>query len=135
MNPPKPSPSPPSPIRPPTVCDAYYSCPQGTTCCCLFDYGNYCFGWGCCPMESATCCDDHYNCCPQEYPVCDLAAGTCRLSKESPLGVKLLKRRPATIPNSAIPCFFVFLIRTFLASCNSEDCMNWCLICCWVFEV
>ncbi|KAL4364342.1 hypothetical protein GQ457_04G002700 [Hibiscus cannabinus] len=95
-NPPKPSPTPPAPIRPPTVCDAYNSCPQGTTCCCLFQYGKYCFGWGCCPMESATCCDDHYSCCPREYPVCDLVAGTCRLSKQSSLGVKLLKRIPAT---------------------------------------
>ncbi|KAK8605993.1 hypothetical protein V6N13_102756 [Hibiscus sabdariffa] len=95
-NPPKPSPTPPAPVRPPTICDAYNSCPQGTTCCCLFQYGKYCFGWGCCPMESATCCDDHYSCCPREYPVCDLVAGTCRLSKQSPLGVKLLKRIPAT---------------------------------------
>ncbi|KAE8721765.1 Oryzain beta chain [Hibiscus syriacus] len=95
-NPPKPSPSPPAPVRPATVCDAYYTCRQGTTCCCLFEYANYCFGWGCCPMESATCCDDHYSCCPIEYPVCDLPAGTCRLSKDSPLGVKLLKRIPAT---------------------------------------
>ncbi|KAE8668120.1 Detected protein of confused Function [Hibiscus syriacus] len=60
-NPPKPSPSPLVPIRPPTVCDAYYTCPQGTTCCYLFEYGNYCFGWGCCPMESTTCCDDYYS--------------------------------------------------------------------------
>ncbi|KAL4278752.1 hypothetical protein GQ457_03G003210 [Hibiscus cannabinus] len=139
MNPPKPSPSPPSPVRPPTVCDAYYSCPQGTTCCCLFDYGNYCFGWGCCPMESATCCDDHYNCCPQEYPVCDLAAGTCRLVITKPSSkfhnFEFDHQVRISFPNSAIACFFVFLIRTFPASCNSEDCINWCLICCWVFEV
>ncbi|KAG8497973.1 hypothetical protein CXB51_006916 [Gossypium anomalum] len=95
-NPPKPAPSPPSPVKPPTVCNEYYSCPQGSTCCCLYEYGKYCLGWGCCPMESATCCDDHYSCCPHEYPVCDLTAGTCRLSKDSPLGVKLLKRGPAS---------------------------------------
>ncbi|GAV71856.1 Peptidase_C1 domain-containing protein/Granulin domain-containing protein/Inhibitor_I29 domain-containing protein [Cephalotus follicularis] len=94
-NPPKPEPSPPSPVKPPTVCDDYYSCPEGSTCCCIYEYGNYCFGWGCCPLESATCCDDNYSCCPHEYPICDLDAGTCRMSKGNPLGVKALKRRPA----------------------------------------
>lgn len=82
QNPPRPGPSPPSPsppVIPSTVCDDYYSCPAGTTCCCAYEYGNFCFGWGCCPLESATCCDDHYSCCPHEYPVCDLEAGTCRL--------------------------------------------------------
>lgn len=80
QNPPKPGPSPPSPpVNPPTVCDDYYSCPEGSTCCCIYQYGDYCFGWGCCPLQSATCCDDHYSCCPHEYPICDLDAGTCRL--------------------------------------------------------
>jgi hypothetical protein len=80
QNPPKPGPSPPSPPpAPETACDDYYSCASGSTCCCIYKYGDYCFGWGCCPLESATCCDDHYSCCPQEYPVCDLDAGTCRL--------------------------------------------------------
>ncbi|KAK9286254.1 hypothetical protein L1049_014641 [Liquidambar formosana] len=95
QNPPNPGPSPPSPVKPTSVCDDYYSCPEGTTCCCVYEYGQFCFGWGCCPLESATCCDDRYSCCPQEYPVCDLNAGTCRMSKDSPLGVKLLKRGPA----------------------------------------
>nr|BAD29954.1 cysteine protease [Daucus carota] len=95
-NPPKPGPSPPSPVKPQTVCDDYYSCPESTTCCCLYEIGQYCFGWGCCPLASATCCDDHYSCCPQEFPVCDLDAGTCLMSKDNPIGVKALERRPAT---------------------------------------
>ncbi|KAF4374068.1 cysteine proteinase mucunain isoform X2 [Cannabis sativa] len=96
-NPPKPEPSPPTPpIKPPTVCDDYYTCPVGTTCCCIYEYGKYCFAWGCCPLEGATCCDDHYSCCPHDYPVCDLNAGTCRVSKNNPFGVKALKRAPAT---------------------------------------
>uniref|UniRef100_A0A2P2J6I9 Uncharacterized protein MANES_10G077200 n=1 Tax=Rhizophora mucronata TaxID=61149 RepID=A0A2P2J6I9_RHIMU len=100
-NPPNPGPTPPSPVSPPppakpsTVCDDYYSCPSGSTCCCIYEYGDFCFGWGCCPLESATCCDDHYSCCPQDYPVCDLDAGTCRMSKHNPLSVKALKRSPA----------------------------------------
>lgn len=79
QNPPNPGPSPPSPVQPSTVCDEYYSCSAGTTCCCLFEYGNFCFAWGCCPIESATCCDDGSSCCPHDYPVCDVEAGTCRL--------------------------------------------------------
>ncbi|CAI9104612.1 OLC1v1003319C1 [Oldenlandia corymbosa var. corymbosa] len=94
-NPPKPEPSPPSPVKPPTVCDDYYSCPEGTTCCCVYEYGHYCFGWGCCPLEAATCCDDHSSCCPQEYPVCDVEAGTCLMSKNNPMSVAALKRSRA----------------------------------------
>lgn len=101
QNPPKPSPTPPSPSPPPpkpsAVCDDYYSCPDGNTCCCVYEYGDYCFGWGCCPLESATCCNDHYSCCPHEYPVCDIQAGTCRLSTDNPFGVKALKRGPARL--------------------------------------
>ncbi|XP_068654138.1 cysteine proteinase mucunain-like [Aristolochia californica] len=94
-NPPNPGPSPPSPVRPPTVCDSYYSCPESDTCCCVYEYGNYCFAWGCCPLEAATCCDDHYSCCPHDYPVCNVDAGTCLMSKNNPLGVAMLKRSPA----------------------------------------
>ncbi|XP_074345215.1 cysteine proteinase mucunain-like [Apium graveolens] len=97
VNPPKPGPSPPSPVKPQIVCDDYFSCPASTTCCCVYEYGKYCFGWGCCPLEAATCCDDHSSCCPQEYPVCDINAQTCRLSKNSPIGIKALKRSPARL--------------------------------------
>ncbi|XP_059446096.1 cysteine proteinase mucunain-like [Corylus avellana] len=96
LNPPNPGPSPPSPpSRPDNACDEYFSCSAGTTCCCVYDYGDFCFGWGCCPLESATCCDDHYSCCPHEYPICDVDAGTCRMSKDNPFGVKAFKRIPA----------------------------------------
>ncbi|KAL5714024.1 putative cysteine protease rd21b [Ranunculus cassubicifolius] len=95
LNPPNPGPSPPSPVSPPSVCDEYYSCPESSTCCCIYQYGSYCFAWGCCPLESATCCEDNYSCCPHDYPVCNLDAGTCQLNKGNPLGVKALKRTPA----------------------------------------
>ncbi|XP_028767656.1 probable cysteine protease RD21B [Neltuma alba] len=95
-NPPNPGPSPPSPSKPETQCDDYYSCPSGSTCCCLYQYQNFCFGWGCCPLESATCCDDHSSCCPSDYPVCDTRTGTCRVSKENPFGVKAFRRSPAS---------------------------------------
>ncbi|KAJ8763257.1 hypothetical protein K2173_026158 [Erythroxylum novogranatense] len=95
QNPPNPGPSPPSPIKPPSVCDTYYSCPESNTCCCLFEYANYCFEWGCCPLEGATCCDDQSSCCPHEYPICNIDEGTCLMSKNNPLGVKAVRRFPA----------------------------------------
>lgn len=91
-NPPNPGPSPPSPAPKPSVCDEYYECPESTTCCCIYQYGKYCFAWGCCPLEGATCCEDHYSCCPHEYPVCNIYAGTCSVSKDNPLSVKAMKR-------------------------------------------
>ncbi|ONK70324.1 uncharacterized protein A4U43_C05F32550 [Asparagus officinalis] len=95
QNPPNPGPSPPSPVIPPTVCDNYYSCPESTTCCCVYEFGRSCFAWGCCPLEGATCCDDHYSCCPHDYPICNVQAGTCLTSKNNPLGIKALVRTPA----------------------------------------
>ncbi|PKA65841.1 Oryzain alpha chain [Apostasia shenzhenica] len=92
-NPPKPSPGPPSdPVKPPTQCDSYYSCPASTTCCCAYEYGRLCFAWGCCPLEAATCCEDRSSCCPQEYPICDTKARACLMSKNNPLGVNALPR-------------------------------------------
>ncbi|XAR48376.1 Actinidain [Bertholletia excelsa] len=95
QNPPNPGPSPPSPVKPPTVCDDYYTCPDSSTCCCVYEYANYCFAWGCCPLEGATCCEDHYSCCPHDYPICNVDAGTCLMSKDNPLGVKAMQRIPA----------------------------------------
>ncbi|GMP78701.1 hypothetical protein CsSME_00034534 [Camellia sinensis var. sinensis] len=91
-NPPNPGPSPPTPVKPPTVCDDYYNCPAGTTCCCVYQYGSYCFGWGCCPLVSATCCDDHSSCCPHEYPVCDIDGGTCLMTEMVLPHILLLNR-------------------------------------------
>ncbi|KAF5939769.1 hypothetical protein HYC85_024028 [Camellia sinensis] len=91
-NPPNPGPSPPTPVKPPTVCDDYYNCPAGTTCCCVYQYGSYCFGWGCCPLVSATCCDDHSSCCPHEYPICDIDGGTCLMTEMVLPHILLLNR-------------------------------------------
>lgn len=94
-NPPPGPPSPPSPIKPPSQCDNSHSCPASSTCCCAFNIGKYCLQWGCCPMESATCCEDHYHCCPSDFPVCNLRAGQCLKSKSNPFGVPMLERTPA----------------------------------------
>ncbi|KAG2666280.1 hypothetical protein I3843_15G048700 [Carya illinoinensis] len=95
QNPPNPGPSPPSPIKPPTVCSSYFSCPDSNTCCCTYEYAGYCLSWGCCPLDGATCCDDHYSCCPHDYPICNTNDGTCMMSKDNPLAVKALRRTPA----------------------------------------
>ncbi|EFJ18470.1 hypothetical protein SELMODRAFT_153766 [Selaginella moellendorffii] len=94
-NPPNPGPTPPSPAPPPNECDDYYTCPESSTCCCLFNYGKYCFAWGCCPLQSATCCEDHYHCCPSDFPICNLQANTCLRSSKDLLGTKMLERTPA----------------------------------------
>ncbi|KAG9152113.1 hypothetical protein Leryth_017671 [Lithospermum erythrorhizon] len=102
QNPPKPGPSPPSPVNPPSVCDDYFTCPERSTCCCMFQFGDFCFAWGCCPAESAVCCDDHYSCCPHDYPICDEERETCLMSKDSPMQVKALKRHPAKLMWSSL---------------------------------
>ncbi|XP_057546206.1 cysteine proteinase mucunain-like [Amaranthus tricolor] len=94
-NPPNPGPTPPSPPSALVTCDSYYSCPSATTCCCVFEYGSYCFAWGCCPLESAVCCPDNSSCCPHDYPICNIKKGTCNASKNSPFSVKAMKRTPA----------------------------------------
>lgn len=94
-NPPPGPPSPPSPIKPPSQCDNSHSCPASSTCCCAFNIGKYCLQWGCCPMESATCCEDHYHCCPSDFPVCNLRAGQCLKSSSNPFGVPMLTRTRA----------------------------------------
>nr|AAW34137.1 cysteine protease gp3b [Zingiber officinale] len=81
-----------------TACDNYYTCAGSTTCCCMYERGNRCFAWGCCPVEGATCCKDHYSCCPFNYPICSVADDNCLMSKNSPLRVKASRRTPA-IPN------------------------------------
>ncbi|KAK1436605.1 hypothetical protein QVD17_02387 [Tagetes erecta] len=98
--PPTPGPAPPTPVAPESVCDKHYTCPQSTTCCCIFNYHNSCLAWGCCPLEGASCCDDHYSCCPHDYPICNVRRGTCSQSKHSSLEIKALKRILATPTNA-----------------------------------
>jgi hypothetical protein len=44
---------------------------------CCSDIAGFCFSWGCCPMEKATCCADKEHCCPPDMPVCDTDEGRC----------------------------------------------------------
>ncbi|GBL99840.1 Granulins [Araneus ventricosus] len=54
------------------TCDYQSVCPEGTTCC----KNPYIQKIGCCPMESAVCCDDGLHCCP-EGTTCNLAETKC----------------------------------------------------------
>ncbi|KAJ4773379.1 hypothetical protein LUZ62_057636 [Rhynchospora pubera] len=92
--PPTPGPAPPSPSEP-VQCSRFTTCPAGSTCCCMAQWGRRCLGWGCCPMESAVCCADHNSCCPSDHPVCNVKENTCLVSKGNPLGIKALPRIPA----------------------------------------
>ncbi|GCB69524.1 hypothetical protein scyTo_0008402 [Scyliorhinus torazame] len=46
------------------------SCSERYTCCTSNN-----FGWGCCPLKDAVCCDDNY-CCPKDFK-CDKVQKTC----------------------------------------------------------
>ncbi|KAG6549438.1 hypothetical protein Mapa_009159 [Marchantia paleacea] len=96
-NPEPSTPSPPPAPKPDVKCDNSYSCNSGSTCCCVFSLGRHCFSWGCCALESATCCKDHQHCCPAEKPVCNTKNGQCLQSKRDMFGVPMLKRVPAKL--------------------------------------
>ncbi|KAH7332465.1 hypothetical protein KP509_20G088800 [Ceratopteris richardii] len=86
-NPPDPSPSPPA-AR--VKCDSTYCCPPANTCCCQFRIAKFCFVWGCCPLESAVCCDDHHHCCPSDFPICNVKASSCLQESGSSFSVPIL---------------------------------------------
>uniref|UniRef100_A0A0N5ABH9 GRANULINS domain-containing protein n=1 Tax=Syphacia muris TaxID=451379 RepID=A0A0N5ABH9_9BILA len=54
------------------VCpDKEYVCPDNSTCCQLVSKG-----YGCCPLQDASCCADHMHCCPSGTS-CDVAESRC----------------------------------------------------------
>ncbi|GIY95458.1 progranulin [Caerostris extrusa] len=54
------------------ICDDKSVCPVDTTCCQNPNTGKF----GCCPMESAVCCNDGLHCCP-EGTTCNLEKKKC----------------------------------------------------------
>jgi len=105
---PGPSPGPsPGPTPPPSgnKCNDEFSCPTGTTCCCLDD-SSPCDRFGCCPFPEASCCSDHLHCCPSARPVCHVSEGTCGDSNvasnaripwmEVPMGKKMEAEKKST---------------------------------------
>ncbi|OAY76262.1 Cysteine proteinase RD21a [Ananas comosus] len=72
---PPPPPPPPSPV--PIICGLMSYCLSGETCCCLFQFGDFCMLYGCCAYENAVCCAGTVHCCPHDYPICDIEDGLC----------------------------------------------------------
>ncbi|KAK2995987.1 hypothetical protein RJ640_017351 [Escallonia rubra] len=93
--PPPPPPSPPPPSPSPSECGDYSYCPTDETCCCLFEFYDYCFIYGCCEYENAVCCTGTEYCCPSDYPICDVEEGLCLKSYGDYLGVAAKKRKMA----------------------------------------
>uniref|UniRef100_A0A5B6ZEN8 Putative low-temperature-induced cysteine proteinase-like n=1 Tax=Davidia involucrata TaxID=16924 RepID=A0A5B6ZEN8_DAVIN len=93
--PPPPPPSPPPPSPSPSQCGDFSYCPTDETCCCLFEFYDYCLIYGCCEYENAVCCTDSEYCCPHDYPICDIEEGLCLKSFGDYLGVAAKKRKMA----------------------------------------
>ncbi|XP_050225567.1 cysteine protease XCP1-like [Mercurialis annua] len=91
--PPTPVPPPPSPL--PVQCGGFTYCQSDETCCCLFEFYDFCLVYGCCPYENAVCCTGSDFCCPSEYPICDTEVKLCFKSKGDCLGVAGKKKHMA----------------------------------------
>ncbi|KVH89490.1 Cysteine peptidase, cysteine active site-containing protein [Cynara cardunculus var. scolymus] len=82
--PPSPMHPPPSPVHPPpsptppapSKCGEFSYCAADQTCCCIFEFYNYCLIHGCCGYTNAVCCKGTSSCCPSDYPICDNSGGT-----------------------------------------------------------
>ncbi|KAK1280802.1 Cysteine proteinase RD21a [Acorus gramineus] len=87
-----PPPPPPPPSPSPSQCGDFSYCPSDETCCCLVEFSNYCFVYGCCSYENAVCCANSIYCCPQDYPICDVEDGLCLQNSGDKIGVTAKKR-------------------------------------------
>ncbi|KAK1326576.1 Cysteine proteinase RD21a [Acorus calamus] len=87
-----PPPPPPPPSPSPSQCGDFSFCPSDETCCCLVEFSNYCFVYGCCLYENAVCCANNIYCCPQDYPICDVEGGLCLQNSADKIGVAAKKR-------------------------------------------
>lgn len=95
---PYPSPTPiptPLPPSPPNQCADYSYCLADETCCCLFEFYDYCFYYGCCKYRNGVCCPRTHYCCPSDYPICDELAGLCFKDEVDKLGIAAKKRKMA----------------------------------------
>ncbi|XVE51469.1 hypothetical protein DITRI_Ditri02bG0043300 [Diplodiscus trichospermus] len=93
--PPPPSPPPPPPSPSPSDCGDFSYCPSDETCCCLFEFYDYCLIYGCCAYENAVCCTGTEYCCPSDYPICDVQEGLCLKNAGDYLGIAARKRKMA----------------------------------------
>ncbi|KAL2467349.1 Granulin repeat cysteine protease family protein [Abeliophyllum distichum] len=94
--PPSPSPPPPSPPLP-SDCGDFSQCAAHETCCCLYEFYDFCLIYGCCACayENAVCCEGTEYCFPGEFPICDVDDGLCLKSHGDSMGVAANKRQMA----------------------------------------
>ncbi|KAJ4851401.1 hypothetical protein Tsubulata_014737 [Turnera subulata] len=93
--PPPPTPVPPPPPPSPTECGDFSFCPSDETCCCIYEFFDFCLVYGCCAYENAVCCSGTEYCCPSDYPICDVEEGLCLQGQGDFLGVAASKRHLA----------------------------------------
>ncbi|GAV67978.1 Peptidase_C1 domain-containing protein/Granulin domain-containing protein/Inhibitor_I29 domain-containing protein [Cephalotus follicularis] len=92
---PSPSPPPPPSTPPPPPPPDYSYCPTDETCCCIYEFFDYCLIYGCCSYENAVCCTGTDYCCPSDYPICDVEEGLCLKGAGDYLGIAARKRHMA----------------------------------------
>ncbi|XP_041029341.1 granulin b isoform X2 [Carcharodon carcharias] len=73
------------------------SCSGGYTCCTSKN-----FGWGCCPMKDAVCCDDNY-CCPKDFK-CDKVQKTCIKPIDQNVKAIICPDRASECPDGSTCC-------------------------------
>ncbi|XP_020232327.1 low-temperature-induced cysteine proteinase [Cajanus cajan] len=88
-----PPPPPPPPSPPPSECGDFSYCPAYETCCCLYEFFDFCLVYGCCEYENAVCCTGTEYCCPSDYPICDIEDGLCLQNPGDLMGVAAKRRK------------------------------------------
>ncbi|KAB1210229.1 Cysteine proteinase RD21a [Morella rubra] len=86
---------PPPPSPSPSECGDFSYCPSDETCCCIYDFYDFCLIYGCCPYENAVCCTGTEYCCPSNYPICDVEEGLCLKNYGDYLAVAARRRKMA----------------------------------------
>ncbi|XP_053555959.1 progranulin [Bombina bombina] len=90
-------------------CDATTVCPDKNTCC-RMESG----AWGCCPIEEAVCCPDHWHCCPKGFS-CD-AQGSCVLGD---LSIPWFQKTPA-LHSHTVKCDATYSCAQGTTCCPTE---------------
>ncbi|CAJ1961920.1 unnamed protein product [Sphenostylis stenocarpa] len=88
-----PSPPPPPPPPPPISCGDFSYCPASETCCCLYQFFDFCLVYGCCEYENGVCCSGSEYCCPSDFPICDIEDGLCLQNPGDLIGVAAKKKK------------------------------------------
>ncbi|KAF5729176.1 Xylem bark cysteine peptidase 3 isoform 2 [Tripterygium wilfordii] len=91
--PPPPLPPPPSPS--PSECGDLSYRPADERCCCILEFFDYCFAYGCCDYVNAVCYTGTEYCCPSDYPICDVEEGLCLQNPGDYVGVAAKKPKMA----------------------------------------